>query len=67
LYLNGESRRTEMVYPKQVVWKGTSSAHGAPARPNPQRELVAASLLKAARREERWDERTRTVHQVRAA
>jgi len=55
-----------MVYPKQVVWKGTSSAHGT-RRPNPQRELVAASLLRAARREDRWDERTRTVHQVRAA
>jgi hypothetical protein len=56
-----------MVYPKQVVWKGTSSAHGTPARPNPQRERVEASLLRTDRREERWDERTRTTHQVRAA
>jgi hypothetical protein len=65
--VNGESRRTEMVYPKQVVWKGTSSAHGTAPRSNPQRERVEASLLRSDRREERWDERTRTTHQVRAA
>jgi hypothetical protein len=56
-----------MVYPKQVVWKGTSSAHGAPVRPNPQRDRVEASLLRVSRPEERWDERTRTVDRIRAA
>lgn len=56
-----------MVYPKQVVWKGTSSAHGRPSPPSPQRARVEASLLLSARREDRWDERTRTLHQVRAA
>ena len=56
-----------MVYPKQVVWKQTSSAHPRPRRSNPQRERVEASLRLVGVRGERWDERTRTVQPVRVA
>jgi len=56
-----------MVYPKRVVWQGTSSAHGKAPRHSSQRERVEASLRLTGAREERWDERTRTMHRVRAA
>ncbi|HVE68878.1 MAG TPA: hypothetical protein VNB64_09890 [Solirubrobacteraceae bacterium] len=58
-----------MVYPKRIVWREASSAHPRPeARDrNPQRERVEASLRMTDGRVERWDERTRTVHRVRAA
>ena len=56
-----------MVYPKQIVWKQATSAHSQPRRSNPQRERVEASLRMVGGRGERWDERTRTVQQVRAA
>lgn len=54
-----------MVYPSRVVWKGASSAHSQSQRRNPQRERVEASLRASAPRDERWDERTRTVRRVR--
>jgi hypothetical protein len=56
-----------MVYPKRVVWKEASSAHPQPRRRNPQRDRVEASLRLTDGRVDRWDERTRTVHRVRAA
>lgn len=56
-----------MVYPKRVVWKEATSGHSQPSRRNPQRERVEASLRLIDGREDRWDERTRTVRQVRAA
>ena len=56
-----------MVYPKRVVWKEASSAHPQPRRSNAQRDRVEASLRLAGGRTDRWDERTRTVHRVRAA
>jgi hypothetical protein len=58
-----------MVYPKRIVWKEASSAHPRPdARTrNLQRERVEASLRVTDGRIDRWDERTRTVHRVRAA
>ena len=58
-----------MVYPKRVVWKEATSAHPRPEprSPNLQRELVEASLRVTDGRIDRWDERTRTVHSVRAA
>jgi hypothetical protein len=59
----GERRVKEdkMVYPKRVVWNGTSSGHRPTSGPRSQRELVEASLRLTGRPEERWDERTRTV------
>jgi hypothetical protein len=56
-----------MVYPKRVVWKEASSGHSQPSRGNSQRDRVEASLRLVGAREERWDERTRTVQRVRAA
>jgi hypothetical protein len=65
--LNGRVKEDEMVYPKRVVWKEASSGHAQPPRRNPQRERVEASLRMTDGRVDRWDERTRTVHRVRAA
>ncbi|MDX6697126.1 MAG: hypothetical protein QOE65_523 [Solirubrobacteraceae bacterium] len=56
-----------MVYPKRIVWKEASSAHPQPRGRNPQRDRVEASLRLTDGRVDRWDERTRTVHRVRAA
>lgn len=54
-----------MVYPKRVVWKEAPSGHSQASQRDSQRALVEASLRLTAPREERWDERTRTVHRVR--
>lgn len=65
--VNGQVKEGKMVYPKRVVWRASSSPHADTPRRNPQRERVEASLRLLGGREERWDERTRTVRSIRAA
>ncbi len=55
-----------MTTPRQITWKGGSSAHAPVAQPRSQRALVEASLMCVGTRPaRRWDERTRTMYAPR--